>query len=100
HTSFSRDWSSDVCSSDLPETLIEDRPTAFGRWQPQNFDHHFRGTVSLKNALIWSLNIPVVKLAEAVGPNRIAQALRRGGIELRQIGRASCRGRETVRGDA
>ncbi|MDQ7775848.1 penicillin-binding protein 1C [Paracoccus aminovorans] len=71
-----------------PETLIEDRPTAFGRWQPQNFDKHFRGTVSLKNALIWSLNIPVVKLADAVGPNRIAQALRRGGVELRLAGDA------------
>ncbi|SMO38499.1 penicillin-binding protein 1C [Paracoccus laeviglucosivorans] len=71
-----------------PETLIEDRPTAFGRWQPQNFDHMFRGTVSLKNALIWSLNIPVVKLADAVGPNRIAQALRRGGIDLRLPGDA------------
>lgn len=69
-----------------PETLIEDRPTAFGRWQPQNFDHHFRGTVSLRNALIWSLNIPVVKLAEAVGPNRIAQALARGGVALRLPG--------------
>ncbi|WJS84784.1 penicillin-binding protein 1C [Paracoccus sp. TOH] len=69
-----------------PETLIEDRPTAFGRWQPQNFDKHFRGTVSLRNALIWSLNIPVVKLAEAVGPNRIAQALRRGGVEMRLAG--------------
>lgn len=71
-----------------PETLIEDRPTAFGRWQPQNFDHHFRGTVSLRNALIWSLNIPVVKLAEALGPNRIAQALERGGVALRLPGEA------------
>ena len=71
-----------------PETLIEDRPTVFGRWQPQNFDHHFRGTVSLRNALIWSLNIPVVTLAEAVGPNRIAQALHRGGVELRLPGEA------------
>ncbi|WP_287884907.1 MULTISPECIES: penicillin-binding protein 1C [Paracoccus] len=69
-----------------PETLIEDRPTVFGRWQPQNFDHHFRGTVSLKNALIWSLNIPVVKLADAVGPNRVTQALRRGGVKLRLPG--------------
>lgn len=69
-----------------PETLIEDRPTAFGLWQPQNFDHQFRGTVSLRNALIWSLNIPVVKLADSVGPNRIAQALRRGGIALRLPG--------------
>ena len=71
-----------------PETLIEDRPTVFGRWQPQNFDHMFRGTVSLRNALIWSLNIPVVKLAESVGPNRIAQALERAGIALRLPGDA------------
>lgn len=70
-----------------PETLIEDRPTAFGRWQPQNFDRQFRGTVSLRQALIWSLNIPVVKLAEATGPNRIAQALERGGIQLRLTGK-------------
>ena len=69
-----------------PETLIEDRPTVFGNWQPQNFDHQFRGTVSLRNALIWSLNIPVVKLAEALGPNRIAQTLRRGGIGLSLAG--------------
>ncbi|MTH62738.1 penicillin-binding protein 1C [Paracoccus shanxieyensis] len=71
-----------------PETLIEDRPTAFGRWQPQNFDHMFRGTVSLRNALIWSLNIPVVKLADALGPNRVAQVLARGGITLRLPGEA------------
>jgi len=71
-----------------PETLIEDRPTAFGRWQPQNFDHLFRGTVSLRQALIWSLNIPVVKLAEALGPNRIAQSLRRGGVALSLPGEA------------
>ncbi|MFT4014182.1 MAG: penicillin-binding protein 1C [Paracoccus sp. (in: a-proteobacteria)] len=71
-----------------PETLIEDRPTAFGRWQPQNFDHMFRGSVSLSNALIWSLNIPVVKLAEALGPNRVAQMLERGGIGLRLPGEA------------
>lgn len=69
-----------------PETLIEDRPTAFGRWQPQNFDRHFRGTVTLRQALIWSLNIPVVKLADAVGPLRIAQALQRGGMSLQMNG--------------
>ncbi len=71
-----------------PETLIEDRPTAFGLWQPQNFDNTFRGTVSLRQALIWSLNIPVVKLAEAVGPTRIAEVLSRGGIKLRLSGGA------------
>ncbi len=29
-----------------PETLIEDRPIAFGTYAPQNFDRTFRGTVS------------------------------------------------------
>mgnify|MGYP002653689307 CR=1 FL=1 len=71
-----------------PETLIEDRPTAFGVWQPQNFDRQFRGTVSLRQALVQSLNIPVVKLAEAIGPNRVVQGLERGGIDLRLPGAA------------
>lgn len=65
-----------------PETLIEDRPTAFGNWQPQNFDQVFRGTVSIRQALILSLNIPVVRVAEAVGPARIVQALDRAGVRL------------------
>lgn len=69
-----------------PETLIEDRPSAFGRWQPQNFDRQFRGTVSLRQSLMWSLNIPVVKLAERIGPNRIMQTLDRGGMPLRLAG--------------
>lgn len=69
-----------------PETLIEDRPTSFGHWQPQNFDRQFRGTVSLRQSLMWSLNIPVVKLAERIGPHRIMQVLQRGGMPLRLTG--------------
>lgn len=62
-----------------PETLIEDRPTAFGRYAPQNFDRQFRGTVRVRDALQLSLNIPVVALTEALGPERLMQGLRRGG---------------------
>ena len=65
-----------------PETLIEDRPTAFGSWQPQNFDNMFRGTVSVRRALILSLNIPVVRVAQAVGPARILQVFDRAGARL------------------
>lgn len=65
-----------------PETLIEDRPTAFGTWQPQNFDNMFRGTVSIRQALILSLNIPVVRVAQAVGPARIMQMFDRAGANL------------------
>ncbi|MBD3786389.1 MAG: penicillin-binding protein 1C, partial [Sphingomonadales bacterium] len=63
-----------------PETLIEDRPLAFGRWRPQNFDRQFRGTVSLRQALVLSLNIPVVSLTEALGPARLLATLKRAGV--------------------
>lgn len=65
-----------------PETLIEDRPVAFGRYAPQNFDGRFRGTISLREALQLSLNIPVVRLTEALGPARLMAALRRAGARV------------------
>lgn len=72
-----------------PETLIEDRPTAFGTYVPQNFDRSFRGTVRVRDALQLSLNIPVVSLTEALGPARLVAALRRAGVELRLPGEAA-----------
>lgn len=65
-----------------PETLIEDRLAVFGRWQPQNFDRRFRGTVTIRQALGESLNVPVVRVAEALGPARIVAALRRAGVTV------------------
>ncbi|SOC13713.1 penicillin-binding protein 1C [Rhodobacter maris] len=64
-----------------PETLIEDRPVAFGPWRPQNFDRSFRGTVTVRRALTLSLNIPVVSLTEALGPERLLSTLRRAGAK-------------------
>lgn len=64
-----------------PETLIEDRPVAFGPYQPQNFDGEFRGTIRIRDALKQSLNIPVVKLLDALGPARLMVHLRRAGVE-------------------
>ena len=71
-----------------PETLIEDRPAVFGRWQPENFDRHFRGTITIREALRQSLNIPVVRVAEALGPARIMAALRRTGMRVETNGAA------------
>ena len=65
-----------------PETLIEDAPAIFGDWQPQNFDRHFRGTVTVRQALEMSLNLPVVRVAEVVGLARLVQALARAGVRL------------------
>lgn len=71
-----------------PETLIEDRPVAFGTWRPQNFDHQFRGTVSVRQALTLSLNIPVVSLSDALGPERLLSTLRRTGARVELPGSA------------
>lgn len=62
-----------------PETLIDDRPVAFGTYQPQNFDRTFRGTLSVREALQLSLNIPVISLTDALGPAALLAALRRAG---------------------
>lgn len=63
-----------------PETLIEDRPTAFGTYKPVNFDGQYRGTIRLREALQMSLNIPVVALTDALGPARLMAHLRRAGM--------------------
>lgn len=64
-----------------PGTLIDDRPVAFGSYTPQNFDGLFRGEIRVADALRLSLNIPVVRLTEAIGPANLMAALRRAGIE-------------------
>ncbi len=50
-----------------PTTTIVDEKTNFGRWGgedfiPQNYDKRFRGTVTLKQALAQSINVPSVKV--------------------------------------
>ena len=63
-----------------PETLIEDRPTRFGTYRPENFDEDFHGTVSIREALGSSLNVPAVKALAAVGPSRLVGRFRHVGV--------------------
>jgi penicillin-binding protein 1C len=65
-----------------PQTLIDDAPADFAGYRPRNFDRDYVGEVSLIEALQMSLNVPAVRLLEAVGPQRLLSRLRRGGIEL------------------
>jgi penicillin-binding protein 1C len=64
-----------------PETLINDAPTAFGRYAPQNFDGQFRGSLTVREALQLSLNIPPVILLNELGPARLIAAMKRGGAD-------------------
>ncbi len=66
-----------------PETLLEDRPTDFAGYAPQNFDKITRGTIRAREALQLSLNIPAVALTQALGPAKLIGALRRAGADPR-----------------
>ncbi len=71
-----------------PETLISDSPVMFGRYAPRNFDGVFRGDVRIRDALQLSLNIPVVRLTQELGPARVMDALQRANTEPRLNGGA------------
>ena len=60
-----------------PESLIEDRPTAFNNYVPVNFDGFSRGTVTIRQALTQSLNVPAVIALDAVGTARLMSRLKR-----------------------
>ncbi len=64
-----------------PETFIEDKRARFGSYSPENFDEDFHGTVTMREALGNSLNVPAVKVLAAVGPNRLVGRLKRAGLE-------------------
>ncbi|MGJ8572787.1 MAG: penicillin-binding protein 1C [Hoeflea sp.] len=64
------------------ETLIDDTPADFSGYRPRNFDRGYMGEVSIREALQLSLNVPAVRLLEAVGPQRLLSRLRRGGTQL------------------
>lgn len=63
---------------------LEDTPlqveTREGLWEPQNYDHEFRGRVSVREALEHSLNVPAARLGMRVGIGRVAAVARRLGI--------------------
>lgn len=77
-----------------PADLLLDEPVSYpiglGRrdapWAPENFDRTFRGPVTLRHALEESINVPTVRLIEAVGVDPVIELARRMGIrsELRR----------------
>jgi penicillin-binding protein 1C len=63
------------------ETIIEDRPADFFGYRPKNFDMTYQGDVSVRQALQLSLNVPAVRLLDAVGPSRLMVRFRRAEIK-------------------
>lgn len=67
----------------MQETIVEDRPANFSGYRPRNFDMGYQGDVTIRNALQLSLNVPAIRLLEAVGPVRLMSRMRSGGAAPR-----------------
>jgi penicillin-binding protein 1B len=67
-----------------PVTTVDDAPTTFefdGKdYTPNNFGEEFYGTVTVRDALIHSLNVATVKVAELIGYQRVVDLARQMGL--------------------
>ena len=68
-----------------PATVIVDEPTTFWHagkpYEPGNFGDVFNGPVTVRQALMKSLNIPTVKIAEQTGFHQAAALAKRVGLQ-------------------
>ncbi|HID03566.1 MAG TPA: penicillin-binding protein 1B [Desulfobacterales bacterium] len=62
--------------NDEPLTI----PLSGKNWEPQNYDKKYLGSVTLRHALIHSLNVPTVNLGLATGLNEIIQTIHTLGV--------------------
>ena len=63
-----------------PESLIEDVPTWFRGFSPQNTDKSYSGILPLKEALIRSLNVPAVRILSDYGVEDFHFWLKNAGL--------------------
>lgn len=67
-----------------PDSIVQDSPVSYrdgdGYYSPQNYGGGFSGAVSIRKALEVSLNIPAIKLGQAVGLNKVIEICRSLGI--------------------
>ena len=71
-------------------SLLEDSgaqiQTSGGLYIPQNYDHHFKGWVSVRTALGASLNVPAVRALVMVSPDAFHRQLIALGLPLKESG--------------
>jgi len=67
-----------------PTDTILDSPISFpssqGVWSPQNYDHKFEGTITLRRALAQSRNVPAVKLLSKFGVEKGIEYVKKFGV--------------------
>jgi len=68
-----------------PDSIVLDGPICIGDWCPHNFTPGYRGRITVTTAIINSINTVAVRLAQAVGRDKIVDLAQKMGInhELR-----------------
>lgn len=64
------------------ESLLSDIPFTFYDYKPQNLNGRFQGAVSVSEALKQSLNIPLIQVFNALGPDVFDAQMKQAGIQL------------------
>ena len=67
-------------SGKSPASIVDDKPLRVGNYAPMNYDRTFKGPMTLRTALALSRNIPAVKLAQEVTPERVVRNAQNMGI--------------------
>jgi penicillin-binding protein 1C len=65
-----------------PDTELDDAPRRFADYQPEDFDRVFHGPVTMREALVHSLNVPAVATLERLGPQVFEARLTGAGARL------------------
>jgi penicillin-binding protein 1C len=65
-----------------PQTLLYDTPSSFGIYDPENFDHKYKGPLSAEEALVQSRNVPAIYLASRLKKKSLYQLLAETDIKL------------------
>ncbi len=63
-----------------PDDKFTDAPYSIGGWSPRNYEGTYRGQVTLREALAYSINTVAAQLVEKVGPRRVVAMAHRLGI--------------------
>ena len=65
-----------------PDTELDDAPRRFADYQPEDFDRVFHGRVTMREALIHSLNVPAVATLDRLGPQVFEARLTAAGAQM------------------
>jgi penicillin-binding protein 1B len=71
-----------------PVTIVDDVDTTFTYetdkiYEPNNYHQQYNGRVTVSYALEHSLNVPTIKIAEAIGYDKVADLAKRAGLNAR-----------------